>query len=166
MTRRKIAWMVGTKVVLSLAMTLRLNSRGPVEYWALASLPGLESGTPVVVFGQVIGQVTAREGRGDTTVLKVRFHRDAHRLPSSRVVQLRRIGRGDEVALEMHPGWPRDPDDVTRGGRLHVLPVEPTSDEPPPDGIGRMPRLQLPPWAWQFIPPGPPPSRTFAPRST
>src|SRR5688572_11825268 len=103
MKRRKIAWMVGTKLALTLAMTLRLNSHGPVEYWVLAPLPGLEAGAPVVVYGQLIGQVTAKEGRGDTTVLKVRFNRESHRLSPSRVVRLRRMGLGDAVVLEMHP---------------------------------------------------------------
>jgi hypothetical protein len=31
MKRRKIAWMVGTKLALTLAMTLRVNLHGPVE---------------------------------------------------------------------------------------------------------------------------------------
>jgi hypothetical protein len=166
MKRRKIAWMVGIKVVLTLAMTLRLNSHGPVEYWALAPLPGLKAGAPVVVYGQVIGQVTAKEGRGDTTVLKVRFNRDARRLPASRVVQLRRMGLGDAVFLEMHPGGRRDNDAFTRGGWLRVLPAEPFPYLMPGDVIARMPRQAPPPWLWQLIPPGPPASRMFPLRST
>jgi hypothetical protein len=41
--------MVGTKVALTLALTVPLDWRRPPEYWALAPFPGLEPGPPQIL---------------------------------------------------------------------------------------------------------------------
>jgi hypothetical protein len=126
MTRRKLAWMVATKVAFTIAVMLPLTPRGAVEYRAMSALSGVRAGTPVILFGQRIGEVVAKNRRGDTTFLTVRFKRDAERLPGSRVVQSRWMGFGQEIALEIQPAPRRVEGPFARGGWLRVIPSDPS----------------------------------------
>jgi hypothetical protein len=160
MTRKKLVWIVGTKVALTLALTFPLNCRGSVEYWALTTMPGLRPGSPVALYGEIIGRVVATSWRGDTTFIRVRFKPDAHRLPGSRVVQLRLMGFGrkEQMALEIRPREHSRFESFTLGGKLRVLPRDlhpyPLPDSRPPSMMA-----PPPPAVRHFIPLGPPPSR-------
>jgi hypothetical protein len=160
MTLKKLVWIVGTKVALTFVLTFPLNCRGSVEYWALTTMPGLRPGSPVALYGEIIGRVVATDWRGDTTFIRVRFKRNAHRLPGSRVVQVRLTGFGkkEQMALEIRPNEHARFESYTLGGKLHVLPGDlhpyPLRREPPPSMM-----LPPPPAFREFIPVVPPPSR-------
>jgi len=129
--RNRIAWALGAKAVVALALTLPASVRRPaVEYRALAALPGLKPGAPVTLAGQLIGNVVSMRRRGDTTVLRVRFVRGAERLPGSRTVYLRRLGFEPEVTVlemrvEARSERPPHSRSFALGGWLRVLPSGP-----------------------------------------
>lgn len=150
MTRRKLAWMVATKVAFTIAVTLPPTPRGAVEYRALSALSGVRAGTPVILFGQLIGEVVAKNRHGDTTFLTVRFKTGAERLPGSRVVQSRWMGFGQGIALEIQPASRRVEEPFARGGWLRVIRPDPSPY--PPEVI--RPR---------DAPPGPAPSPQLMP---
>jgi hypothetical protein len=157
--------MVGTKVALTLALTVPLDSRGPPEYWALAPLPGLEPGAPVTLGGVLVGRVMSKTGRGDTTFLGVHFNRGVDRLAGSHVVRLQRLGPDGEVALEIRPDRHGGTGSFARGGLLRVLPADP----PFPGGERPMaaPRgLLEPPPIFQLLPPAPPHRLRTSPTAT
>jgi hypothetical protein len=160
MTRKTLVRILGTKVALTIALAVPLKYSGPVEYWALTTMPGLRPGSPVALYGQVIGRVVATTWRGDTTFIRVRFKRDAHRLPGSRVVQLRLVGFGknEQMALEIRPNERSPFEPYTLGGKLHVLPGD---LHPYPLPWYRPPSMTVPPppAVRQFIPVVPPPAR-------
>jgi hypothetical protein len=159
MNRKKLVWIVGTKVALTLGLTFPLNCRGSVEYWALTRMPGLRSGSPVALYGEIIGRVVATDWRGDTTFIRVRFKRNAHRLPGSRVVQVRWMGFGkkEQMALEIRPNEHPRFESYTLGGKLHVLPGD---LDPHPLRWDRPPGMMVPPPVFrESIPVVPPPSR-------
>jgi hypothetical protein len=165
MNRRKLTWMVATKVAFTIAVMLPLDPRRAVEYRSLATLSGVGAGTPVTFAGQLIGQVVATSRRGDTTILHVRFNRGAERLPGSRSVALRRMGLGQDVAIEILFGPRRSRESFARGGWLRVRPPVP----PPPvdPGVARL--LPLPPQqspSHRLIPLAPIPPPRWAPAST
>jgi hypothetical protein len=117
--------MVATKVAFTLAVMLPSKPRNAVEYRVLSALSGVRAGTPVTLAGQLIGQVVATNRRGDTTFLYVRFNRGAKRLSGSRLVALRRMGLGQDVAFEILRAPRRGRDSFARGGWLQVLPQFP-----------------------------------------
>jgi hypothetical protein len=159
MKRNRIAWMVGTKVALTLALTVPLDWRGPPEYWALAPFPGLEPGALVTLGGVLVGRVTSKTERGDTTFLGVRFSRGVDRLPGSRVVRLQRLGPNGEVALEIRPDRQGGTRSFARGGFVRVLPADPPFPSEWP--LMAAPRgLLEPPQILQLLPPAPPHRRT------
>jgi hypothetical protein len=146
MSRRRFVWMVATKVAFTLAVMLPSKPRNAVEYRVLSALSGVRAGTPVILAGQLIGEVVATNRRGDTTFLHVRFNRGAERLSGSRSVALWRMGLAQDVALEILLAPRRDRGSFARGGWLRVLP--PVLEERPwPEQIPTVPAAprRLPP---------------------
>jgi len=175
--RNRLAWLIGTKAALALALALPGSlRREAAEYRALAPLPGLQPGAPVTLAGQLIGEVVGLERHGDTTALRVRFVRGAERLPGSRIIRLRRVTRtvrvgqtrlasevtALEIRMAMRHARPESSRSFARGGWLEVLPSdgpdELFADPPSPSRMTPLPpRYAMPvlPWA--------PPARSPAP---
>jgi hypothetical protein len=68
---------VGTKVALTLALTVPLESRSPPEYWALARFPGLEPAAGTIGAAADLSAAPARTAsstpdvaHGDLTALQ------------------------------------------------------------------------------------------------
>jgi hypothetical protein len=163
--RRKLAWIVATKVAFTLAVMLPLHPRGAVEYWAPSGLSGVRAGTPVVRSGQLIGQVVATSSRGDTTFLRLRFTRGAERLPHGDLAELVRVGLGqDDVALEFHGVPRRGRLSPGHGGWLRVIRSSPARDLRP-EVVPLPTRLPEQPPLLQLIPLAPTVTRWVPPVS-
>jgi hypothetical protein len=165
MSRRKLAWMAATKVAFTVALMLPARGRDTVEYRTLSALSGVRAGTPVVLSGLVIGHVAAKNRGGDTTVLRVRFDRGAEQLPGSRLVGVRWMGLGQDVALEIQPGPRRGVESFARGGWLQVIPLAPFAFPQPEVARTRALRPEEPPWR-PLIPTTPAAPRRLPPAST
>jgi hypothetical protein len=164
MRRRKLAWMMAAKLALTFALTLPVNRPSMVQYRALSVLPGVRAGTPVTLAGLLIGHVVAKNRRGDTTFLSVRFNRGAKQFPGNWSVGLRWMGFGQGVALELQPFDLEAGEAIARGGWLHLIPlVHPPQPQP---GVVQPRRLPAEEPAWlQLIPTTPAAPRPLPPAS-
>ncbi len=157
--------MMGTKVALTLALTVPLDARGPPQYWALSPLPGLEPGAQVTLGGVLVGRVISKAERGDTTSIRVRFNRGVDRLPGSHVVRLQRLGPNGEVALEIRPDRHGGTGSFARGGLLRVLPAAPPFQRGEAPVVTPRGLLEPPP-IFQLLPPAPPHRLRTSPTTT
>ena len=153
---------VGVKLAIALALTLRDGGRGPANYWLLDAAHGIETGAFVAMSGIVVGRVTAKKQRGDTTFLRIGFTAKWDGLPRSRILMLERVGVEGLVAVELASGEDGPGKGVERGGQLRVIFETPTTDPRDPRSSDATPS----PFLWKPIPSGSPASLRPPLRST
>ena len=158
----KTVRMVGAKLAIALALTVPDSRQRPANYWLLDAAPGVETGTPVVMSGIVVGRVTVKKQRGDTTFLRIGFSGQIGRLPPSRILMLQRVGLEELVAVELAPGEDGSGKGAKRGGQLRVISGTPSTGARGPRSSGETPS----PFLWQPIPLNRPASVHLPLRST
>jgi hypothetical protein len=127
-----------------------------VEYRVAGQLPGLQPGASLVVRGQLVGDVSRVQHRGETTFVSVRIARTARPLRAGDAVRTRGLGLGPELVLEVVPA-PRAGPRLQRGGWLRLSPPPDQPIDPRSPGRELAPPHRSPPH--QLLPPGPPPRR-------
>jgi hypothetical protein len=109
----------------TIALLLSIAACGPaLEYRVAGPLSSLAPGAEIALRGQLIGEVSRLEERGETTFVHLRLIDRSHGLHMGDAVRLRRMGLSGEPVLEIVRARPKAPQ-LPAGAWLQLLPEIP-----------------------------------------